>query len=310
MPPDCANFVLSSFLFRMVNSILWQAILDQCYRTNSLNLNNDCRRRIMIVPFAVPAFDDNYIWLLTATDGGPQHRSNQATIIVDPGDSEPVIKAIEQKQLQPCAILITHHHYDHVDGIAALCRHYSLPVYGPANSAIPGISHPLHDNDEITLQNGLSFNVIATPGHTLDHLCYYHPDILFCGDTLFAAGCGRLFEGNAGQMFQSLMRLARLPDATRIFCTHEYTLANLEFAHHVEPQNRHITARLDEVRRQRTANQITLPSTLAEERLSNPFLRCTEASVITAASRYAQRPVNDAAEVFKVIRFWKDGWQA
>jgi hydroxyacylglutathione hydrolase len=267
----------------------------------------------MIFPHAIPAFSDNYIWLIAASSPelraqtSPQHTPS-AVIIVDPGIAGPVIDYLEHNKLQPCAILITHHHYDHIDGIEALCEHYPLPVYGPANSNIPGLSHPLHDQDEITLDNGLTFRVIASPGHTLDHLSYYHPGMLFCGDTLFAAGCGRLFEGSPLQMFNSLNRLASLPDDTRIFCTHEYTLANLEFAHVVEPENSDISTRLAKVRQQRAEGRITLPSTLAEERLSNPFLRCAKPSVMAAASHFAHRPITDAADTFKVIRFWKDGW--
>ena len=264
----------------------------------------------MNFPLAVPAFTDNYIWLVAAGhDRTDSDQADTAVIIVDPGSADPVLACLEQHGLQPCAILITHHHYDHVDGIEPLCRHYPLPVYGPAGSTIPRLDHPLHDNDSITLENGLSLQVIASPGHTLDHLSYYHPGMLFCGDTLFAGGCGRLFEGSPDQMYRSLSRLASLPDATGIFCTHEYTLSNLEFAHHVEPENRDIITRLDEVRRLRAQDLITLPSTLAEERLTIPFLRCSEPTVMAAAGRFAQRPARDAADTFKIIRFWKDSWR-
>jgi hydroxyacylglutathione hydrolase len=266
----------------------------------------------MTATLAIPAFTDNYIWLTAPDSITPAITtapSGTAVIIIDPGAAEPVINALKQHQLQPCAILVTHHHYDHIDGITTLCHHYNLPVYGPAGSTIPELSHPVQDNDDITLDNGMSFRVIATPGHTLDHLCYYQPGLLFSGDTLFAAGCGRLFEGSAPQMFHSLNRLASLPDNTRVCCTHEYTLANLKFAHAVEPENRDIIARLERVQRQRARNQITLPSTLAEERLSNPFLRCSERSVMAAAARFAQRPVDDPIDAFKIIRFWKDSWQ-
>jgi len=265
----------------------------------------------MNFPLAVPAFSDNYIWLVAA-GGSEQSVRNEAeiaVIIIDPGAAEPVLESLARHRLRPCAILVTHHHYDHIDGIPPLLRHYpSLPVYGPAESAVPGLGHPLHDNDEITLDNGLTFQVLTSPGHTLDHLSYYRPGMLFCGDTLFAAGCGRLFEGSPEQMYRSLTRLASLPDDTAIFCTHEYTLNNLEFAHHIEPENKHVFDRLEHVRRQRARGRITLPSTLAEERLSNPYLRCTEAAIMTAASRFAQRPVRDAVDTFRIIRFWKDGW--
>ena len=265
----------------------------------------------MKFPLAIPAFSDNYIWLVAgdAMQASADDAAGTAVIIIDPGAADPVVEALAHYRLQPCAILITHHHYDHIDGIPSLLRHYpSLPVYGPANSSIRGIDHPLDDNDEITLDNGMRFQVLACPGHTLDHISYYHPGMLFCGDTLFAAGCGRLFEGSAEQMYHSLSRLAALPDDTAVFCTHEYTLTNLEFAHDIEPDNEHVLARLLEVRRRRGEGRITLPSTLAEERRSNPYLRCGEASLMAAASRFAKRPVRDAVDTFRVIRFWKDGW--
>jgi len=203
----------------------------------------------MKFPLAIPAFSDNYIWLVADDDmqTSADDAAGTSVIIIDPGTAEPVLEALARYQLQPCAILITHHHHDHIEGIPSLLRHFpSLPVYGPANSSIPGIGHPLYDNDEITLDNGMSFQVLTCPGHTLDHLSYYQPGMLFCGDTLFAAGCGRLFEGSPEQMYHSLSRLAALPDDTAVFCTHEYTLTNLEFAHDIEPDNEHVFARLQQ----------------------------------------------------------------
>jgi len=265
----------------------------------------------MIFPFAIPAFSDNYIWLIAADNinsPGQADNAENMVVIIDPGTADPVIKCLQDNKLQPCAILVTHHCYDHTNGISALCQHYNLPVYGPANSIIPELSHPLHDNDEISLENNLSFQVMATPGHTLDHLCYYRPGMLFSGDTLFSAGCGRIKEGSPAQMFKSLTRLANLPDNTQIFCTHEYTLANLKFAQQVEPENNNIKTRLAYIQQQRDEGQITLPSTMAEEHRSNPFLRCSEPSVMAAASRFAQRPVKGPEDTFKIIRFWKDTW--
>jgi len=264
----------------------------------------------MNFPIAIPAFSDNYIWLIaadsTAKDRGPASAPRKVAI-VDPGDAKPVIRFLAEHVMEPVAILVTHHHYDHIDGIEALCRHTRLPVYGPRNSPIPALTHPLADDDQISI-DGLQFRIIATPGHTLDHITYYTPGMLFCGDTLFAAGCGRLFEGSPLQMHESLNRLNELPADTRIYCTHEYTLKNLEFAVEVEPDNPAIATRLAEVRRLRKENRITIPTTLADERRTNPFLRCHEAAVMAAAGRFAGKAVSDAAETFKIIRFWKDSW--
>ena len=264
----------------------------------------------MNFPIAIPAFSDNYIWLISGSSTVTDRASAaipRKVLIVDPGDSQPVSRFLTENALEPVAILVTHHHYDHIDGIEALCRHTRLPVYGPQNSRIPALTHPLADNDQFSI-DGLRFRIIATPGHTLDHITYYTPGMLFCGDTLFAAGCGRLFEGSPLQMYESLSRLNELPADTRIYCTHEYTLKNLEFAVAVEPDNPDIVSRLAEVRRLREQNRITLPTTLAEERRTNPFLRCHEAAVMAAAGRFAGKTVADAAETFRIIRFWKDTW--
>lgn len=262
----------------------------------------------MNFPIAIPAFTDNYIWLIGGNmTTGTQKAAPGKVMIVDPGDSEPVSRYLAEHQLQAAAILVTHHHYDHIDGIEALCRQRQLPVYGPQNSRIPCLTHALADGDQISIA-GLSFQIMATPGHTLDHIAYYTPGMLFCGDTLFAAGCGRLFEGTPAQMFASLQRLNQLPADTRVYCTHEYTLKNLEFAHEVEPENPAISERLTSVRRLRQQQRITLPSTLAEERATNPFLRCHEPTVMAAAARYAGKPISAAADCFKTIRFWKDTW--
>jgi len=264
----------------------------------------------MIFPFAIPAFRDNYIWLIDIGQARPQNQGAEPreVIIVDPGDASPVIACLEANHLKPQAIFVTHHHYDHVDGIANLVQRYQLPVFGPGNSTIPGLTDPVSDLDVITIAPDISFQVFATPGHTLDHISYYTPGMLFCGDTLFAAGCGRLFEGTPEQMFRSLSRINLLPGDTKIYCTHEYTIANLEFAQHVETDNKAISVRLQHCNHLRSKGQITLPSTLAEERQTNPFMRCTEATVMTAASQFANRPIKDPADTFKVIRFWKDTW--
>jgi len=269
----------------------------------------------MNFPYAIPSFRDNYIWLISATD-----TDSKQVIIVDPGDDQPVITCFKALQLQPIAIIITHHHYDHIDGIKALTDRYPIPVYGPRDRSIPGLTHPLTGGEEIKLDQalnldanresrqyqGLNLKVIATPGHTRDHLSYYRPGMLFCGDTLFAAGCGRLFDGTIHQLYDSLMWINTLPGSTRIYCTHEYTVANLTFALVVEPDNQAIQDRLLHCQQLRQQGRITLPSTLDEERLSNPFLRCTNPAVIHSVSQFARRELSSPAEVFKILRFWKN----
>lgn len=255
----------------------------------------------MIFPYAIPSLRDNYIWLLST-----QEQSSKDVIIIDPGDDKPVVAHLSKHRLVPTAIIITHRHYDHVDGIMALKQHYNIPVYGPAGSTIPGLTHPLGDQDMISFGSHLTLQVIATPGHTLDHISYYTEGMLFCGDTLFAAGCGRLFDGTVEQLFQSLSWINTLPEDTRIYCSHEYTLANLQFAMHVEPYNQVMQERLQHCQQLRQQGQITLPTTLTEERRTNPFLRCTEPTVIAAVSQFAGRELNTPAEVFNVLRFWKD----
>lgn len=251
-------------------------------------------------PTAIPAFNDNYIW---AIDDGHD------CAIVDPGDAAPVEAWLNQQGLNLAAIIITHHHPDHVGGVNALCRHRSIPVYGPAREAIPAMDHPLKDGDQVRLTApDLAFQVIEVPGHTLGHIAYYadEPGWLFCGDTLFAGGCGRLFEGTAEQMHHSLSRLAGLPDNTDVFCAHEYTLANLSFASAVSPDDPAVTRRLETVRALRDGNRITLPSTIGEEKRTNPFLRAAEAQLRDAAAAHFGDTLNDPVASFAALRRWKD----
>jgi hydroxyacylglutathione hydrolase len=249
-----------------------------------------------IIP--IPALRDNYIWLLPLT------RLGDRVAIVDPGDAAPVETALDQLGLRATAILVTHHHLDHTRGIAQLRHQYRLPVFGPAEAS-PSIDHPVTDGMTIHLED-LSLQVMAVPGHTLEHVAYYAPGILLCGDTLFGAGCGRIFEGTPAQMHQSLQKIAALPPGTRVYCSHEYTAANLAFAAAVEPDNEDIRARTERVMRQRAGGEPSLPSTIEEELRTNPFLRCRESEVIAAARRHAGTDITDEVDVFATLRRWKD----
>ncbi len=248
----------------------------------------------------VPAFRDNYIWLIENT-------RNHTVAIVDPGDTSPVIDAINKLKLTPIAILVTHHHHDHTGGITGLLQYYQIPVYGPARESIPGMTNPLRDGDIITLADlDLKFKILDIPGHTSGHIAYFGDDMLFIGDTLFMAGCGRLFEGTAAQLYHSLDRVAKLPNTTLIYCMHEYTLANLRFAQAVEPHNSDIAARIESCNKLRENNLPTVPGSLACEKITNPFLRTNVAEVIAAAEKFAGHKLDHAVDVFASIRKWKD----
>jgi len=240
----------------------------------------------------IKAFDDNYIWCIYDLN------SRQA-IVVDPGDAGPVDRFLTAKELSLSDILITHHHYDHTHGVTELKRQHNSTVFGPKNPQIAGIDHALSHLDEITVL-GINFQIIATPGHTLDHI----PSV-FCGDTLFAAGCGRIFEGTAVMLHQSLQQLAALPSNTRVYCTHEYTMANLEFAQAVEPNNQQLSERITAESLKRSQLQPTLPSTMALELMTNPFLRSHIPEVIASAQQQGQR-CETPLEVFTAIREWKN----
>ena len=244
----------------------------------------------------VPAFDDNYIWLVCDAAG--------RAAIVDPGDGAPVIAALAAHRLHAAAILCTHHHHDHVGGIEAIRARFEVPVYGPPGR-IAAVTHAVTDGDRIDLGGGLRFDVIATPGHTRDHIAYVGDAMLFCGDTLFSAGCGRLFEGTPAQMHASLSRFAALPPQTAVFCGHEYTLANLRFAAAVEPENADIAAYRTWAQTQRAQGRPTLPSTIGRELAVNPFLRVDRATVRQAASERGLRS-DTPADVFGTLRRWKD----
>ncbi|RRV05597.1 hydroxyacylglutathione hydrolase [Pseudomonas sp. v388] len=259
----------------------------------------------MIQIHALHAFSDNYIWLL-------QDLSTQTCAVVDPGDAAPVLAWLEANPaFRLTDILITHHHADHVGGVVAVKQATDARVSGPANEKIPARDVALIDNDRVSVL-GLDFVVHAVPGHTLGHIAFFHADaerpLLFCGDTLFAAGCGRLFEGTPQQMHESLQRLAALPDSTLIYCAHEYTLSNLRFAQAVEPGNRDIAERLAQVTQWRNEDRISLPSNLALEKRTNPFLRTDETSVKEKADERAGRAHTRQTEVFATLRGWKDNF--
>ncbi len=254
---------------------------------------------------AIPAFRDNYIWLF-------YDDQERAAWVVDPGDAQPVLDALAAKELPLAGILITHHHPDHVGGLQQLRSRFSVPVYGPAHTPAQGIDHPLREHDSIVAA-GCEFSVINVPGHTLDHIAYFcaqpivgQAPVLFCGDTLFAGGCGRVFEGTFPMMYGSLQKLAQLPAATQVYCAHEYTLSNLRFAQAVEPDNNDLQQRSASDQQKRKRDQATVPSVLSVELATNPFLRCEENSVRRAAESFAGRSTNSDAEVFAILRSWKD----
>jgi hydroxyacylglutathione hydrolase len=259
----------------------------------------------LVAPIA--AFNDNYIWLLHDPVSG------QAAV-VDPGDAEPVLAALEQRGLHLAAILVTHHHRDHTGGIAQLVAAHSARVFGPATEAIAGLDQTVSDADRFTLwPGGPQARVLEIPGHTRGHIAYVLESLgddarplLFCGDTLFAAGCGRVFEGTAEQMLRSLERLAGQPDDTLVYCAHEYTVANLRFAQAAEPDSPAVAARLDEAIRMRAAGHTTLPSTIAIERATNPFLRVDQPGLRTSVARWQGAAVSDRTERFGVLRQWKN----
>jgi hydroxyacylglutathione hydrolase len=246
----------------------------------------------------IPAFQDNYIWLL--------ENGRTACAVVDPGDHRPVIRALENLGLDLAVILITHHHADHVGGVPGLLQHWPARVVAPADTRIPGPMQTVAEGDVVTLdQLGLEFRVIEVPGHTATHVAYHGHGALFCGDTLFSAGCGRLFEGTPEQMQRSLDKLAALPPSTRVYCAHEYTRSNCAFALAVEPDNAALIAMARWVDEQREQGLPTLPGTLERELQVNPFLRSRSASVV-AAARKIEPAAAPGAPTLGVIRGWKD----
>src|SRR3984957_1385657 len=248
----------------------------------------------------VRAFSDNYIWLIEQT------RVSGHVVDVDPGDAEPVRAELHRSGASLAAILLPHHHPDHIGGVEGGLELGSVPGIGPEDARIALRNRTVRDGERCDLPDlGLGFEILAVPGHTLSHIAFWGHGALFCGDTLFSAGCGRMFEGTPTQMNASLNRLRALPPDTRVFCGHEYTAANLRFALTVDPANREALEYQAEVDRVRAQGNPSLPSTMALEVRVNPFLRCDDPVVAAAAEAHAGKPLGDAAEVFGVLRAWK-----
>ena len=249
----------------------------------------------------IHAFSDNFIWMLRDAD-------HPAVAVVDPGDAGPVLARIERDGLQLGAILITHKHSDHVGGIDRLLAAYpGIPVFGPAGEPIPQLTHRLREGDVIDLSGiDARFEVIEVPGHTEGHIAYYREGILLCGDTLFSAGCGRVFSGTFDQLHDSLMRIAELPGETLCYCAHEYTLDNIGFAKWVEPDSPALLEREQACHDTLDGGGNTVPVALSTERATNPFLRIRQAAVLTAVEAHYQRPMRDSRDTFRSLREWKD----
>jgi hydroxyacylglutathione hydrolase len=254
----------------------------------------------MLTLIPLPAFEDNYIWVW---------HDDRHAVAVDPGDAAPLIAYLDAHQLALTAVLITHHHRDHTGGNARLRQRYDCAIYAPDNPRIPDVTHVLSGGDVVDLvKPGLHFEVLATPGHTLDHISYVGHGCLFCGDTVFGCGCGKLFEGNPAMMAASLDAILALPDATRVCCAHEYTLSNIDFAKTIAGDNATLLARERADRALRAQDRPTLPSTLALEKATNPFLRFHEPDMTAFAAAYLNRPHPRPDEVFRAIRAAKDAW--
>lgn len=257
-----------------------------------------------VYPIDILYVNDNYVWAITPQTGNDAY-------VVDPGAAEPVLKWLQETGHNLAGILITHSHWDHVGGIDGLLKHARVPVWGPDNPSIPQVTHAVGEGDRLQL-SGLELDIMAIPGHTRDHIAYYTQDnpapALFCGDTLFAAGCGRVFNGTLEDLHLSLMRIAQLPADTHIYCAHEYTLANLRFAQAVEPENIEIAERMAAVAQLRENAVPSLPSRLSEEWATNPFLRSHVPQVARRASERAGSPLADSVDIFRTLRQWKDNF--
>jgi hydroxyacylglutathione hydrolase len=254
----------------------------------------------MISIHTIPALTDNYIWLI-------EHTESKNCLIIDPGEASPVLDVLTQLHLTPLAILVTHHHPDHIDGIDEILSHYPIPVYGKDSARVSSITHLLSDLTHLSFTPSFpTISVLDIPGHTQIHSAFLIDNMLFCGDTLFGAGCGRLLGGTAQQLFQSLQAIKALPLNTKIYCSHEYTLANLQFAKTVEPNNTDIDTRIASTLALRQRNLPTVPSTLEIELQTNPFLRCDIQEIQHHVAMHQQCSLPSTFEVFKALRLWKD----
>lgn len=250
---------------------------------------------------AVPAFNDNYFWLIHSP------LSNKQVLVVDPGDASAVRKKLQLDQLTLSGILITHHHPDHVGGVTALLEDYSVSIFGPENEQIPGHPRRVKQNEHVRFDElGFDFEVFEVPGHTAGHIAYVGHGAVFCGDTLFSGGCGRLFEGTPPQMLASLQKLAALPPGTKVYCAHEYTLSNLRFAQAVEPENEALAGYLEHCLELRSQSRPTIPSSIGLELRINPFLRTHAETVKRAAERQAGHTLHSESDIFAVLREWKN----
>lgn len=258
---------------------------------------------------AILAFSDNYIWMIE--DG-------QHAVVIDPGQAQPVLDRLKKDGLTLTAILLTHHHHDHVGGVQSILSHFKVPVYGPALEVLPVCDALLSQDDRVILDApALALSVIDVPGHTAGHIAYTgtlqtatgSQSVLFCGDTLFVGGCGRLFEGTPAQMLHSLDQLAALPSDTQVFCAHEYTLSNLRWARSVEPENETLSAFEQDCVAKRKADQPTVPSTIQTELACNPFMRSREPAVATAAQNWSKKSLLEPVDVFATLREWKNGFK-
>ena len=258
---------------------------------------------------AIQAFNDNYIWAIEQSEQPELSQQKSTVALVDPGEAAPCIEYIEANSLTLTTILVTHHHGDHVGAIKQLIARYGdqINVYGPANENIPHCRFPLVEGDKVTLDSpAISLEVFDVPGHTAGHIVYFNDQLLFSGDTLFSGGCGRLFEGTPAQMHHSLAKLKNLSPQTKVYCAHEYTLANLAFAQAVEPENKALTAYVTHAKSLRESAQPTIPTSIANELAINPFLRSDQADVKQSAERFTGKSLTTEVEVFAAVRRWKD----